>query len=96
MHAGNALAPVLVLAMDLGDMALGLVAVARGMGMVVPMMGMAMVGVIMAMIMGVIVGMGVIMVMPLDARIAATADGAHHSTSISLIRISSPPVTVIW
>lgn len=52
-------------------------------------------------VMMIVVTMVVVMAVPmagLDFRFAvgATADRAHHSTSNSLTRISSPPVTMSW
>ena len=37
--------------------------------------------------------MMVVIIMGMDMTLAAAANRAHHSTSNSLIRISSPPVT---
>lgn len=53
----------------------------------------------MGMIMGVVVTLVVAMLLALDPgfALAAAADGTHgYSTSSSLMRISSPPVTWIW
>jgi hypothetical protein len=62
----------------------------------VPVMAMMMF-VMMFLIMGVIV-VPVFLIVPLDPglALAASAYAAHHSTSSSLIRISSPPVTCNW
>ena len=65
------------------------------------MMMVIMIVVVMVMIVMMVVTMVVVMAVPvagLDFRLAfgATADRAHHSTSNSLTRISSPPVTKSW
>ncbi|TWA66770.1 hypothetical protein FBZ84_106114 [Azospirillum baldaniorum] len=63
------------------------------------------VAVIMVMVIMIVVVMIVTMVVVMAVRVAgfdfrfafgAAADRAHHSTSSSLTRISSPPVTISW
>ena len=53
---------------------------------------------VMRMVMAMVVMMMAVRVAGLDFRFAfgAAADRAHHSTSNSLTRISSPPVTMSW
>lgn len=55
---------------------------------VMPVPVAVVVGVVMVMVPIVLMGVGVL---PLKPRRSASAYRAHHSTSISLIRISSPP-----
>ena len=69
-----------------------MVAVGMIVTMVVIMIMVMMMMVVMSMPLGMVVPVWVVTFDP-GFAFAASADGTHHSTSSSLIRISSPPLT---
>lgn len=52
--------------------------------------------VVMQVAMSMVVPLGMVVMSGLVGGVAASADGAHQSTSMDLIRSASPPVTWIW
>jgi hypothetical protein len=98
MGVGRALAVIVVAFVAMGVPMVVTVIMRMGMFVVVMMVVAMGVRMTVLMVMAMPMFMFMLVLMPLDTGLALTAaaNGTHHSTSNSLIRISSPPVTCSW